>query len=253
MVSIEYGREHEQTLLLLHGGGLSWWNLREVAEILKSKYHVILPILDGHAGSDREFTSIEANAAEIIEFIDRTLGGQVTLIGGVSLGGQILAEILAQRSSICRYAVIESALTAPMWLAPLFIKPMMDLSYGLICREWFARLQFRSLHLKKELFSEYYRDTCRITRESMTAFLLANVRYRARPELAQSQARTVILAGQKEPAVMIRSAHKLKRIMPDSTLNILPGLHHGEFSVSRAAEYAGTIIDLMENSSGTPN
>ena len=37
---------------------------REAAETLQSDYHVIRPILDGHAGSDRPFTTIEDNAAE---------------------------------------------------------------------------------------------------------------------------------------------------------------------------------------------
>ena len=35
---------------------------------LETEYHVILPILDGHAGSDRPFTTIEDNASEIPYF-----------------------------------------------------------------------------------------------------------------------------------------------------------------------------------------
>ena len=30
-------------IILLHGGGLSWWNYRAVAEMLRHDYHVILP------------------------------------------------------------------------------------------------------------------------------------------------------------------------------------------------------------------
>ena len=37
--------------------------------ILRSDYHVVLPILDGHANSDRAFTSIEDNAAELTAYI----------------------------------------------------------------------------------------------------------------------------------------------------------------------------------------
>ena len=59
----EYGKENQKTIVLLHGGGLSWWNYREAAELLQGDYRVILPILDGHAGSDRSFTTIEDNAA----------------------------------------------------------------------------------------------------------------------------------------------------------------------------------------------
>lgn len=251
MVSIEYGDKHAPAVLLLHGGGLSWWNFREAAEILKSKYHVILPILNGHAGSDMNFTSIEENASEILRYIDDVHGGRVALIGGVSLGAQILTEMLARRRDVCRYAVIESARIIPMRFSQFLIKPAMDMSYGLIRREWFARLQFKSLRLKQELFGDYYRDTCRLTKENMTAFLQANARYRPGTNLSESRAKAVVLAGQKEPAVMIRSAQRLNQMLPGSRLEILPRLHHGEFSMNHAAEYAGKIIDIIENSSGT--
>jgi len=44
---------------------LSWWNYKEVAEKLQTDYHVFLPILDGHAGCDRQYTTIENNALVI--------------------------------------------------------------------------------------------------------------------------------------------------------------------------------------------
>ena len=55
MVVKEYGKTNKDTIILLHGGGLSWWNYEEVAELLKDEYHIILPILDGHAGSDNDW------------------------------------------------------------------------------------------------------------------------------------------------------------------------------------------------------
>ena len=93
----EYGTEHSQVVILLHGGGLGPWNYREEAERLKAYYHVVLPILDGHAGSDRSFSTIEENARALIEEIDERFGGQVLLIGGLSLGGQVLVEMLSQQ------------------------------------------------------------------------------------------------------------------------------------------------------------
>ena len=55
---VEYGKENSDVIILLHGGGLSWWNYKEVAERLQTDYHVVLPILDGHAGCDKQFTTI---------------------------------------------------------------------------------------------------------------------------------------------------------------------------------------------------
>ncbi|MBQ4381383.1 MAG: alpha/beta hydrolase, partial [Oscillospiraceae bacterium] len=156
----EYGHGHRETVILLHGGGLSWWNYREAARLLEGEYRIILPILDGHAGSDRPFTSIEDNAAELIEFVDRELGGHADLIGGLSLGGQVLLEVLSRQGDICRGAIAESAAVVPSRLTNALVGPAFGSGYGLIKSRSFARLQFRSLHIRPELFEDYYRDTC---------------------------------------------------------------------------------------------
>ena len=171
MIVKEYGKSNKDIIILLHGGGLSWWNYEEVSEILKSNYHVILPILDGHSGSDRDFTSIENNANEIIEYIDNNYNGNVKLIGGLSLGAQILLDILSKRDNICEYAIIESALVCPMKMTNRLIELLINMSYGLINKKWFSKLQFKSLKIKKELFDKYYIDSSNITKNNMISFL----------------------------------------------------------------------------------
>lgn len=69
MISVEYGKENKEIIMFLHGGGLNWWNYKEIAEMLKDKYHIIIPILDGHFGNNRLFTNIEDNAKDIIKTI----------------------------------------------------------------------------------------------------------------------------------------------------------------------------------------
>ena len=70
MIYKEYGTQNKDTIILLHGGGLSWWNYIDEIELLKNQFHLVIPILDGHSGSDTNFTSIESNALEIINFIN---------------------------------------------------------------------------------------------------------------------------------------------------------------------------------------
>ena len=120
---IEFGQQNPDVVMLLHGGGLSWWNYREAAKRLAERYHVVLPVLDGHADSDAPFTSIEDNAARLISYIDAHFGGQVLVLGGLSLGGQIAVEMLSQRKDVCRYALIESALVKPSKLTAAMIGP----------------------------------------------------------------------------------------------------------------------------------
>ncbi len=247
MKYVEYGKENKEVVILLHGGGMSWWNFREVAEWLQLKYHVILPVLDGHTDSDRNFTTIEANAEEIIAFIEEQFCGEVFLMGGLSLGGQILLEILSKRETICRYALIESALVIPSKFTHALIAPAFGSCYGLIKYRWFSKLQFKSLRIKPELFEEYYRDTCGITKQNMIAFLQENSLYSMKESLGRCKAKVHVVVGEKESVVMKKSARLIQERIPGSTMRVLPKLYHGEFSINHAKEYAAEICKMEEH------
>ena len=241
----EYGADQSKTILLLHGGGLSWWNYREAAEILQKEYRVILPILDGHALSDRPFTTIEDNAAEIISFIDEQFGGSVLLIGGLSLGGQILLEMLSQRADICSYALVESAAVIPSKWTNTLIAPAFGASYGLIQNKSFAKMQLESLRIKPALFEDYYRDTCRIQKQDMIAFMQANTSYALKDSFRDTAAKVHVYVGEKETGEIRRSAEAICRALPSASLHRLPTMRHGEISINHADRYADAIRQIV--------
>ena len=243
---VEYGKENSDVIILLHGGGLSWWNYKEAAEMLQADYHVILPILDGHAGSDKQFTTIEDNASEMIEFINRKFGGSVLLIGGLSLGGQILLEVLSRCKDICKYAIVESALVIPSKFTYSMIKPAFGSCYGLICYEWFSKLQFKSLRIKPELFDEYFRDTCGISKSNMIAFLQENSVYSLKESIRDCGANVHIFVGEKENHAMRKSAAIIHKKLQDSFLYVLSNMYHGEFSINHADNYVGKILEIVK-------
>ena len=245
MTVMEYGQQNPDVVMLLHGGGLSWWNYREVAELLGSQYHVVLPVLDGHADSGVPFTTIEDNAARLISDIDARFGGQVLAIGGLSLGGQIAVEMLSQRKDICRYALIESALVKPSKLTAAMIGPAFGMSYGLIKQKWFAKLQADYLGIPEPLFDDYFRDTCVLSKADMIAFLKANSLYTIKPELSETTAKVIIVAGAKEPKSIRDSAKLLREAIPGSRMELFPGLRHGELSLNEPEWYAKILTDWI--------
>ena len=243
---VEYGKENNNIILLLHGGGLSWWNYEDTAKSLQKDFHIILPILDGHAESDKPFTTIEDNAAEIIAFIDTHFGGSVFMIGGLSLGGQILLEILSQRNNICKYAVIESALVIPSKITHSMIKPVFGSCYGLIQYKWFSKLQFKSLKIKPDLFDCYYKDTCDISKNDMIAFLQANSLYSLKESIKSCEAKVFVFVGEKENNTMLKSAEMIHQTLRNSFLQVIPKLYHGEFSINHGKDYANKIREIIE-------
>ena len=245
MTVVEYGQQNPDTVMLLHGGGLSWWNYRQAAQELAEQYHVVLPVLDGHADSDAPFTTIEENAARLISYIDNRFDGQLLALGGLSLGGQIAAEMLSQRQDICRYALLESTLTKPAKLTAALIGPTFGMSYGLIKQKWFAKLQSDYLGIPRELFDDYYRDTCKIGKADMIAFLKANSLYAIKPSLSETGAKVKIVAGSKEQKSIRDSAKLLHNAIPGSSMEILPGLRHGDLSLNEPEQYRKILTDWI--------
>ncbi len=241
----ELGQQNADVILLLHGGGLSWWNYREAAQKLAEQYHVVLPVLDGHADGDAPFTNIEENASRMISYIDTRFNGQVLALGGLSLGGQVAAEMLSQRPDICSYALLESTLVKPMKLTASLIGPTFGMSYGLIKQKWFAKLQADYLGIPKAQFGAYFRDTCKIRKADMIAFLKANSLYAIKPSLSETQAKVKIVAGSREQKHILDSTKLLHRAIPGSQMEILPGLRHGDLSINHPQSYAQMLTDWM--------
>ena len=208
---------------------------------------MILPVLDGHADSDAAFTTIEDNAARLISYIDSHFGGQITVLGGLSLGGQVALEMLSQRPDICRFALIESALAKLSKLTTSLIGPTFGMSYGLIKQRWFAKMQADYLGIPKELFEDYYRDTCAITKANMIAFLQANSIYEMKPNLAETTAKVKIVAGSRELKNILDSVKLIHQAIPSSQLEILPGLRHGDLSINHPEWYVQMLKEWREH------
>lgn len=235
--------------MLLHGGGLSWWNYREAAVQLQHQYHVILPILDGHAGSNADFTTIEDCAANILRWIQEHLNGHVLMIGGLSLGAQVALEMLAQKPDICQYALIESANVVPSKFTHNMIKPMFQSCYGLLHQKWFAKVQFQSLRLPETLFEDYFQDTCRISKENYISFIQASTMYALKDSIKNTLAHVSIFVGEKEYSGMRKSAKMVHEQLQESSLKMLPKMVHGEFSAKYSKDYAKAIIEMLNKKS----
>ncbi|HCT82754.1 Alpha/beta superfamily hydrolase [Streptococcus infantarius subsp. infantarius] len=245
MKVVEVGQENQDVIVLLHGGGLSWWQYQAQMDLLCENYHVVLPILDGHAGSDADFTSIEDNAKRLLDYIDKTYGGSVFLIAGLSLGGQILLEMLALRKNICQYAIVESAAIIPDKLTAALVAPLFSMSFPLIKKKWFAKMQFCYLGIRADLFEHYYGDTVKLSKQNLIAFTKASSLYQVKKNLKNSLARVRIIVGEKETKKMHASARYLHDLLPDSRLEIKAGLAHGQYAINQPDLYVKELFESL--------
>jgi pimeloyl-ACP methyl ester carboxylesterase len=244
MLFIEHGDPARPTIILLHGGGLSDWSLAPVVGRLRADYHVVTPIIDGHgADSETTFVSIQESAGKLVRQIRQAYGGRVLLLGGLSLGAQIVVEALAQAGDIAEAVVIESALVHPIPGTRL-IAWSYDLLYGLIKQRWFARAQARALFVPPADFERYFADSQRISKSSLVNITLSNGAYGFPDALAGNPAKALILVGSKELAAMRRSAQTIHERLPNSRLEVLEGLGHGQISLVYPDRFLGLLQEF---------
>lgn len=248
MKFLEFGEQSAPTIVLLHGGGLSWWSWTAVIEDLKSKYHVVATVIDGH-GEDGEtpFVSIEDSAKKVIEYVEASCSGQVFALMGLSIGAQIALEVLSKSPHLVKHAVIESALVYPIKSTVTLAVPMFKLFYGLIQKRWFSKWQAKSLFVPENHFERYYQDSLKMTKESLIQMTLSNGTYAIKDTLKNTDAHTLVIVGEKELGVMKRSALAIHRCIEGSTLVTMPKMGHGELSLVHTEKFLERVGKFLNS------
>ena len=154
--------------------------------------------------------------------------------------------MISKDNDICEFAMIESVSLIPSKFTEKLLRPAFSISYGLISKKWFSKLQFKSLHIKDTLYEDYYRDTCLVSKENMISFLKANTRYMLKDSFSNTNAKIRVIVGEKEQKSLIQSAKLLSESTAKSVLEIKDGLYHGEFSLNQPQEYVKELIMMIE-------
>lgn len=237
MIFKTFGNPADPVVLLLHGGGLSHWSVEPLVQLLSPDYFCITPIIDGHGeDGDTTFISINDSALKVIDYIEQNHGGSIHAICGLSIGAQITLEVLSLKEQICRFSIVESALTIPLRFKSL-IELTTTMAYPLIKQKWYSRLQAKSLLLPSHMFESYYRDSCKISKESLRNIISSNSTYKLNENLNRTKAKVLILVGGRELKVMKQSSNLLQDLIPQSEKLVLPSYGHGELSQMHPDQY----------------
>ena len=94
MEILEFGNKENKKIILIHGFQSPYQVWNEYIEYYKDKYHIIVPILQGHNPKKKEeFVSFKESAKEIEEYIISNYGNDVYAVFGMSMGGVLTATI----------------------------------------------------------------------------------------------------------------------------------------------------------------
>lgn len=246
MIFKEFGNKNKPVLMMIHGEGLSWWNYKKEIKLLKINFHIITPIIDGHGDDYKtEFTSISDVSSKIINYIKTKFNGKIFALCGLSLGGQIVVDILSKEHCITEYAVIESALISRSKFIVHLIIPIYNFYFKFSKYKWFSFIQSQSLNISSDLFDDYYNDSKKISHKTLINITKCNESYRLPDSLNYCKSKVLILVGEKEISTMKKSAIILNVNIPDSVIEIVEGSSHGELSLNYPEKYVKLLTNFL--------
>jgi hypothetical protein len=254
MIFHEFGDKKFPHILLIHGGGNSWWNYLRQARMLSDKYHVILPTLDGHGEEyQKEYISTENSAQQILEYIKNNCDRKLFAIGGVSLGGQIAIELLSLDSDIAEKAIIDGSICIPQpklarictVIVKLFGKIMFSKSASKIQLSLMKKM-YPNMAYPEEIENYYIEDMPRIPIKTLvTIYKTYMGRYRLKDTITESKAQVLYIYGEKEMKCVKESAKLFKKMHPDCTLYEAKGYNHGYLSAYLPLEWMELVNHIL--------
>ena len=81
--------------------------------------------------------------------------------------------------------------------------------------------------------------------EAVKAFMEANSKYEIKSSLKDTDAKVVVVVGDKERAIMKKSAQKIHQTISGSDFLTLPNYYHGDFSINHPQEYVDMLNKIV--------
>jgi pimeloyl-ACP methyl ester carboxylesterase len=227
----EFGHANAESIVFLHGGGVSGWAWRLQIATLEQEFHCIVPDLPGHGLSLEPFT-IKGAALEVANLIRAQVHDARAHLVGLSLGGQVGVQLLADHPELVNRAVLSGVLVRPAPGSSLVLNPRWrgltraTLATYMPFRNapWLVRANMRFLGVPEQFAPEFALDTQRLTLDRFMEIMLENLAFRLQD--LRTNTPTIVLIGERELRVMHDSARDLTQALTNSSGQIAAKAGH---------------------------
>jgi pimeloyl-ACP methyl ester carboxylesterase len=215
----ETGKNNDKTILFLHGGGLAGWMWDKQVEAFKD-YHCIVPDLPEHGKSiDVKPFTIKCAADMIIEIIKNHAYESKAHLVGISLGAQIILQILSRAPEVVDHVLISGALVKNITNTESFLKLLdylIKIYEPVKDTDFFIKANMRMYHIPKNLYNEFRESTYLIKNDSLNRILKENMFYRMPLGLEKVDTPVLIMTGEKDIKILKESALDILKVLPNS-------------------------------------
>lgn len=217
----ETGTANKQTIVLLHGGGVSGWMWQGVTAILAKEYHCLVPDLpeQGESANVAPFTHVLA--ADNVGALIRALAhGSKAHVVGLSEGAQVAVAMLARCPEVMRSAIVSSAILRPMPGGWMYTRGMFRWSYRLFIaplrnNDGWIRLNMRSsAGIGDEYFPQFKKSFQELSENGFVNLMYEAMHYRMPTGLEKAALPVLVVTGEHEYPQMKDSARDLLAVLP---------------------------------------
>lgn len=224
----ETGKENKESVVFIHGGGLSGWMWDKQLGGF-TDYHCLVPDLPEH-GKNRDVVpfTMETAAEQIIELIKDRAHNKKAHIIGISLGGQLVIQILGMAPEIVGHAVISGTVVRKYWgNTTLKLMPLMDrITMPLGKIDFLLKKMMKNGKIPLEYFENYKKDINLNTYSCYKNIRNENHAFRIPEGLCEVKNPVLIAMGETEMKLVHESAEDLNRCLQNSQIFKAPGLYH---------------------------
>ncbi len=215
----ETGKNNDKTILFIHSEVTAGWIWDKQVEAFKD-YHCIVPDLPEHGKSAgaKPFT-MQGAADMIIDIIkNKAKNGKAHLVG-ISMGAQIIVQVLSMAPEVVDHAFISGALICNPKPTKTFLKLLNHLiEVYLPDKNKTIRIMsyVRSYNIPKSLRSKFKESTYIIEPESLDNIIRENMLFRMHRSLKNVDLPVLVMTGEKDYKIIKKSARDLLNELPNS-------------------------------------
>jgi pimeloyl-ACP methyl ester carboxylesterase len=225
----ETGSKDAETIIFLHASATSGWMWDgQVKEF--EDYHCIVPDLPEHGLSiDVKPFTISKSAEVIAEIIrNHASNGKAHLVG-ISLGAQIIIQILSKAPELVDHAIISGTLVQRISHIDSLLK-LLDYTikvYGSVKNtDFFIKANMRTYNMPKCLFDKFKESTLLIKNDSLNRILKENMIFKQPDGLEKIGVPVLVMTGDKDYKIVKESAEDLLMSFQISEGYIAPNVGH---------------------------
>lgn len=215
----ETGKNNTETIIFLHGEGTAGWIWDKQVESFND-YHCIVVDLPAHGKSAniKPFT-VKSSAKMVIDIIKERAHGKKANLVGMSLGAQIIVQILSMAHEVVDHALISGTIARNSQPTESFLKLLDNLielylpdKNKTICIMSYAR----SYNIPGDLRTKFKESTYVIEPYSLDKILRETILFKVPDNLEHADVPVLVMTGEKDYRIINESALNLLNVLPNS-------------------------------------